>query len=297
MQLNKETQKLLAEIGLEYIETILDRRGTLALRVLKSKSGKRAVLKLQSEDGSEEARHKAKLLVREAEMLSQAPELTNHLYVGHGESQGKYWLLLREVGGEKIHQAAKQIQETVIDQKKRISQLVELLLKVSSFYDALYHGGYLHGDVQPGHTYLEHNKATIIDWGLARKVDERNPLYRGGFVYFVAPEIAAGMHSGKSPIAYSPHAEVYAIGATLYMLYTGHLALDFGVPQAQLREIPMKQKLQHVVENRISSFEEVGADSHPPLEALMRKSLSTNPAERFDNPSSLHQHLRELGSL
>ena len=295
MQLNEETQKLLTEIGLEYIETILDRRGTLALRV--SQSGKRAVLKLQSEDGSEEARHKANLLVREAEMLSQIPDLTNRLYVGHGESQGKHWLLLREVDGEEVHQAAKRIRETATDQKERVSQLVELLLKVSGFYNALYQGGYLHGDVQPAHTYLEHDKITVIDWGLARKVDESNPLYKGGFIYFVAPEIATRMSSGESPIDYSTHAEVYALGATLFMFYTGSLALDFGIPKAELRETPMEQKLQRVVENRIFSFEEVSADSQPSLEALLRKSLSTDPAERFENPSALHQHLRELGSL
>lgn len=295
MQLNEETQKLLTEIGLDYIETILDRRGTLALRV--SQSEKRAVLKLQSEDGSEEARHKAKLLVREAEMLSRIPDLTNRLYVGHDESQGKHWLLVREVDGEEIHQVAKRIRETATDQKEKVSQLVKLLLKVSGFYKALYHGGYLHGDVQPAHIYLENDKITVIDWGLAKKVDESNPLYKGGFIYFVAPEIATRMRTGESPISYTPRAEVYALGATLFMLYTGSLALDFGIPKAELRETPMKQKLQRVMENHIFSFEEMGVDSHPSLEALLRKSLSTDPAERFENPSALHQDLSELENL
>lgn len=289
MRLNEETQKLLGEIGLEYIETILDRRGTLALRV--SQGGKRVVLKLQSEDGSEDARHKAKLLVRETEILSQIPHLTSRLYVGHGESQGKRWLLLREVDGQEVHQAAKHIRESITDRDERGSRLLTLLLKVSSFYDALYKSGYLHGDVQPAHTYLEQGEITVIDWGLARKVDGSNPLYKGGFIYFVAPEIAARMRSGESPIDYTPYAEVYALGATLFMFYTGSLALDFGIPKAQLRETPMEQKLQRVVENRIFSFEEVGADPHPALEVLLRKSLSTNPKERFETPSELHRTL------
>ncbi len=293
MQLNEGTQKLLDEIGLEYIETILDRRGTLALRV--SQDGKHAVLKLQSEDGSEDARHKAKLLVREGETLSQIPHLTNHLYVGHGESKGKHWLLLREVDGQEVHQIAKHIRESITDQNERGSRLMELLLKVSNFYDVLYKSGYLHGDVQPAHTYLEQGEITVVDWGLARKADESNPLYKGGFIYFVAPEIATRMRSSESPIDYTPRAEVYALGATLFMFYTGSLALDFGIPKAQLRETPMEQKLQRVMENRIFSFEEVGADSHSALEALLRKSLSTNPEERFENPSELHQHLVELG--
>lgn len=295
MQLNEETQKLLGKIGLECLETIADRRDTLAIKV--ARDGRNMVLKLASIGESEESKSKTRLLIHEAEVLSQIPQLTNELYVGHGEDSGRHWLLVREIDGEEVHQAAKRIRETATDQKERVSQLVELLLKVSGFYNALYHGGYLHGDVQPAHTYLEHDKITVIDWGLARKVDESNPLYKGGFIYFVAPEIAARMRAGDSSIDYTSRAEVYALGATLFMFYTGSLALDFGVPKAQLRKTLMEQKLQRVVENRIFSFEEVSADSHSSLEALLQKSLSTNPAERFEDPSALHQHLRELGSL
>lgn len=293
MQPSNETQKLLDKIGLEYIETILDRRGTLALRV--SREGKRAVLKLQSEDGSEESNHKAKLLLREAEILSQIPHLTNHLYVDHGSSNEKHWLLIREVDGQEVHQVAKQARESIPHQKERVAYLMKLLLKVSGFYDALYADGYLHGDVQPAHTYLEQNRITVIDWGLARRIDEPNPLYKGGFIYYVAPEIAERMHSGETAIDYTPLAEVYALGATLFMFYTGNLALDFGIPKADLRQAPMEQKLKRVVENRIFSFEEVGADPHPALETLLRKSLLTDPEERFETPSLLHQHLLELG--
>lgn len=295
MQISNEIQQLLDELGLEHVETILDRRGTLALRV--SQKGKHLVLKLQSEDGSEESSHKAKLLVREGKILSCIPHLTNRLYVGHGENGGRHWLLIREIEGQEVHQVAKRVRETISDKKERIAELIKLVLRVSAFYDALYAGGYLHGDVQAAHTYLEHGEITVIDWGLARKVDEPNPLYKGGFIYFVAPEIAASMRADEKTINYTTHAEVYALGATLYMFYAGHLGLDFGIAKENLRQAPMDQKLARVMENRIFSFKEIGADPYPALEALLRKSLSTDPEQRFENPSALHQHLSELGSL
>jgi len=293
MQLNNETQKLLDEIGLGYIETIADRRDTLALRV--ARNGKRMILKLHSDGGSEESKSKASLLVREAEILSQIPYLTNRLYVDYGENSGIRWLLIRDIDGQEVHQAAKQVREKISAQEERVAHLLNLLRKVSAFYDALYVGGYLHGDVQPAHTYLEYDEITVIDWGLARKIDEPNPLYKGGFIYFVAPEIAERMRSGETTIDYTPRAEVYALGATLYMFYTGNLALDFGIPKADLKQAPMEQKLQRVVENRIFSFKEIGADQLPELEALLRKSLLTNPEERFETPSLLHQHILDLG--
>ena len=293
MQLNEETQELLDEIGLEYIETIADRRDTLVLKV--SRGDERTVLKLHSDGEREESKSKARLLAREAEILLQIPHLTNHLYVGHGGSDGKRWLLIRDIDGQEVHQAAEHIRGGITDRDEKDARLITLLLKVSGFYDALYKGGYLHGDVQPAHTYLEQDEITVIDWGLARKTDESNPLYKGGFIYFVAPEIATRMRSSESPIDYTPCAEVYALGATLFMFYAGSLALDFGIPKAQLQATPMEQKLQRVMENRIFSFEEVGADPYSALETLLRKSLSTDPKERFENPSELHQHLVGLG--
>jgi serine/threonine-protein kinase len=295
MQTSNEIQKLLDELGLEYIETVADRRDTLALKVLRD--DKRMVLKLSSVGESEESKSKARLLAHEAEILSQIPHLTNRLYVGHGENGGRQWLLIREINGQEVHQVAKRVRETVSDKKEMVAQLMKLLLKVSAFYDALYTGGYLHGDVQAAHTYLEHGEITVIDWGLARKVSEPNPLYKGGFIYFVAPEIAASMRAGKNIIDYTTRAEVYALGATLYMFYVGHLGLDFGIPKENLRQAPMDQKLARVMENRIFSFEEIGAEPYPELETLLRKSLSTDPEQRFENPSVLHQHLSELGSL
>ncbi len=292
MQLNNETEKLLGEIGVEYLETIADRRDTLVLKVVRG--GKHMILKLHSDGESEESKSKAKLLGREAEILSQIPYLTNHLYVGHGKSDGKHWLLIREIDGQEVHQAAKHYRESISNQEERTSHIMALLLKVSSFYDALYAGGYLHGDVQPAHTYLERDEITVIDWGLARKIDEPNLLYKGGFIYFVAPEIAGQMRSSGLPVEYTPRAEVYALGATLFMFYTGSLALDFGIPKADLRKAPMEQKLQRVIENRIFSFKDVGADPHPALEELLRKSLSTDPAERFETPSVFHRYLLGL---
>lgn len=292
MEPTSETQKLLGELGLQYLETVADRRDTLVLKVVRD--GKPMVLKLHSDGESEESKNKARLLAREAEILSQIPHLTSHLYVGHGESDGKHWLLIREIDGQEAHQTAKRYRESILGQKERVSHLMALLLKVSSFYDTLYAAGYLHGDVQPAHTYLEQGEITVIDWGLARKISDPNPLYKGGFIYFVAPEIAERMRSGKLPIDYTSHAEVYALGATLFMLYTGTLALDFGIPKADLRKAPMEQKLQRAVENRIFSFKDVGADPHPALEALLQKSLSTNPEERFETSSALHQRLLGL---
>lgn len=292
MQPSSEVEVMLNKIGLTYVETIADRRGSVVMRVKRGRE--RFTLKLHMEDGTDIAAQKSELLLREAAILAEIPHLTRKLYVDHGTSGAQNWLLLREVAGGEVHQEAKRIRETVADQGLKVGSLLKLLGKVSAFYDALYIGGYLHGDVQPAHTYIEQDEITIIDWGLARKIEEPNPLYKGGFAYFVAPEIAARMLAKDAVISYTPQSEVYALGATLFMFYTGGLGLDLGIAKSQLREAPIEKKLQRVVENRIFSFEELGADPYPQLETLLRKCLSTSPGGRFADPTLVHQSLIEL---
>jgi serine/threonine protein kinase len=292
MDISIETKKLLEDLGLEYQETILDRRGTLALRV--THKGNPAVLKSISEDGSEESSHKAKLLLREAEILAKIPELTNNLYLSHGTNNERHWLLMREVEGQEVNKLAKQIRKNDLSVEEQNTELLSLILKVSGFYDKLYQGGYLHGDIQPAHTYLEQNKITVIDWGLSRKVSEINPLYKGGFIYFVAPEVASCMLTGDTSIDYTPRSEVYALGTTLYRFFAGSLSLDFGIPLKELKESPMDKKLLAVIKNKIFSFADAGANPYHELEEILAKSLSTDPKDRFENSSALHRRLLEL---
>lgn len=292
MELTTQLQTVLDDIGLTYVETLADRRGSLALAV--TRGDEPLVLKLHNSEETEEARGKARLLERESEILAGIPQLTRNLYVDHGVTGQQVWLLIRDVGREEAHQVAKAIRQENVDPAARRALLQELLVQVSEFYRDLFDGGYLHGDIQPAHTYLEDGQIAVIDWGLARTIEEPNPLYKGGFVYFVAPEIAEQMPYAGNKVEYSTAAEVYALGATLFLLYTGSMTLDFGAPKAELKSVPMEHKLERVRGNDLLSFESVGADAYPELEELLRTSLSTDPTKRFANPIELHQQLSGL---
>jgi len=292
MQLKVELHELLNKLGLKYTGTIADRRGTIVLRV--TRDGAPLILKLHSDSEDEDSRRKEKLLIRESEILTQIPQLTNRLYVEHGTNNKTHWLLIREIDGQLVHLVAKKARETISDQKELTSYLIELLLKVSAFYSTLYCGGYLHGDVQPAHTYLEHGQITIIDWGLSSKLSKPDPMYNGGFIYYVAPEIALQMQLKDAIIKYTPQAEVYALGAVLFMIYTGSLALNFDVAMADIQNVSMENKLRKVIENSIFTFRELKAEPYPSLEECLRRCLSTKPMDRFESPSVLYSHLLEL---
>lgn len=286
MPIAKSAESLLNELGCSYVETVADRRGTLILKVRRASDF--FVLKLCGNDGSRAASAKKRLLEAEANMLRNTPQLTNGLYVADGSYKASPWLMIRAVDGPELFYYLKDIREAKQD------TVLQYLVLITEFYAKLFKGGYLHGDVQPAHVYLEGDKLTVIDWGLARKIEKPNPLYKGGFIYFVAPEVAWQMVDKKSPIEYTPFAEVYGIGATLFMLYTGHMAMDFGIPRDQLKSTPMARKLERVINNTICSFEQLNVEAFPALESILARALATRPHDRYPDPVVLHAALSGL---
>lgn len=292
----KNCTQLCDALNLTTGEVVADRRGSLVLKATLNR--KPVVLKTHSLEGTPESIYKARLLVNEGETLSQMGHLTNDLYIAHGECDGRVWLLTRDLSGCEVSHVAHEVRRSAGDSAERSGHLMELLLAISQFYSTLYAGGYMHGDVQPGHIYLEGDKSradkvTVIDWGLSAPVNQRNSLYRGGFVYFIAPEIAEKM-LGKEGVAYTAAAEVYALGATLFSLFTGYVAVNFGVSEKALQSLSLSDKLIAVTKNRIRSFSEVSVSQHAPLEALLQTSLATNPQRRFKDPIDFHDHLSAL---
>lgn len=292
MELSKTINDLIDEMQLTYRATIADRRDTLVLRV--SRQNESMVLKLHSTGNADNSASKASLLVHEARLLATIPDLTNNLYLDHGLISGRHWLLIRDIDGIEIHAVAKKVRSTSVSRSDTQKQLLQLILKVAAFYNRLYSGGYLHADVQPAHTFLEGDEVTAIDWGLARPISEPNPLYKGGLAYYVSPKIAQQMKDG-GVVEYAPADEVYSIGATIYMIYTGCLPIDFGVPKSELKSMPMELKLQRVIQNQVLSFEQVGAEPFPELEKVIARSLSSELSTRFRDPLVLYHRLIELG--
>jgi eukaryotic-like serine/threonine-protein kinase len=168
--------------------------------------------------------------------------------------------------------------------------------------------GLVHRDVKPANLFLLHPPlpgitpaarktnepvVKIIDWGLARCV--RDPAEgeaaggRGdpdeqkgaliGTADYVAPEQA------RDPTLVDIRADVYSLGCTLYHLLTGQP--PFPAPS-------LMQKLLMHQEKEPPSLRAVRDDVPEELDAIVRKMLAKNPADRYQIPLLVVTPLRRF---
>ncbi len=177
----------------------------------------------------------------------------------------------------------------------RLDDRLALLPAVITVVDAIAyaHGArVIHRDLKPDNVVLgEFGEAVVIDWGLAKPLDDHDAT-RPGF--------AAGSHDGATAAgavigtpAYMPpeqargepvdaHADVYALGAILYFLLAGHR------PYAEAAG-------DHVVSSVLAGPPAPLPASVPrDLAAIVGKAMARDPAERYASARELADDLKRF---
>jgi tRNA A-37 threonylcarbamoyl transferase component Bud32 len=153
----------------------------------------------------------------------------------------------------------------------------------------------LHRDIKPGNVILGvFGETVLIDWGLARRIDEDDPSHgaaadpvgtpapgvlmsnAGGTFGFMSPEqTAQGSQVG-------PASDVYSLGAVLYCLLTGQA--PFAYPTApSAREAILHQ----IRKGDFPRPAKIDSKVHPDLEAVCLKAMALAPGDRYADASAL----------
>lgn len=136
---------------------------------------------------------------------------------------------------------------------------------------AAHEEGYIHGDLRPEHVGLgtteDGVKSVVGDWGLERtcQLAARNSYTTA----YTAPEL----HEGKGDE--DIEIDIYGVGALLYDVLIGHPPLELDSDESD------------IARNQLEPSGEVVSGLPDDLEEILDRSLSKQPADRYQSANSL----------
>ncbi len=156
--------------------------------------------------------------------------------------------------------------------------------QIAEGLQALWKAGYSHGDVKPENVFLcRDGRVKLIDFGFARFIDDRNPRKRPhviqGTAEFLPPEILARLP--ENPVA----ADIYGLGATLFVLLTGRPPFT-GERVADILRLHRQAKPP--------SLKRLRPDLSLQGRSLVEKMLCKQPLRRPQNSTELIHQLIDL---
>ena len=174
----------------------------------------------------------------------------------------------------------------VIRDKSRDENL-DILLKVCDAIGFAHTRGVVHRDIKPENIMLgDFGVVMVMDWGLAlaqpsfEKIDSIvHTAGLGGTPAFMAPEMATG-----PPEAIGPAADIYLLGATLYLIVTGS-------PPHHAENVSLC--LRAVKANEIR---EVKESQRGELLDIALKAMATDPAHRYGDVREFQAAIRQYRS-
>jgi len=154
---------------------------------------------------------------------------------------------------------------------------------IAAALGAAHREGVLHRDVKPANILVEASgRPILVDFGLStRTVQGRSSAGSERLVGtpdFLAPEVLAGA-------GYSPASDIYALGATLYLVLAGRPAF----PAHDLAD-----KLRAIREDDLLPPRALEPGVPKPLQAICLKAMERSPDDRYSSADQLRRDLERF---
>jgi eukaryotic-like serine/threonine-protein kinase len=220
---------------------------------------------------------------REATLLAQLSHPSIVRYVAHGKlAEGSLYLVMEWLEGEGLD-------ERLSSTGLNVAEGVAVVRQIAGALADAHRLGVVHRDLKPSNIFLRGGdlmRATVIDFGIARRVDDSQKLTQTGQVVgspgYLAPEQA---HGGG---AVDARADVFALGCLLYECLTGRPAFSGEHMVALFVRLMLAEPDPLVVQC---------PEAPPELEAILDRLLAKNPDDRPRDAGEVLAELTELTNL
>lgn len=190
-----------------------------------------------------------------------------------GEDNGKYYIIMEYIEGRTLKQLIKKRGTLTI------SEVVDIMIQLSSGLAHAHEGYIIHRDVKPQNIMiLEDGGVKITDFGIATALNatqltQTNSIM--GSVHYLPPEQASGNGS-------TTRSDIYSLGIMMYELLTG--LLPFKGDNA------VEIALKHLKEE-VPSIKEINNSIPQSIENVIIKSTAKNPKNRYNDATEMHNDL------
>jgi serine/threonine protein kinase len=190
----------------------------------------------------------------------------------HFEEDGNAYLVMDFVNGKGL--------DEVIAEKRRLAER-EVLDWARQLMDALAHcheNGVIHRDVKPQNVMITwEGQAVLVDFGLAKLADPRDPRTRTAMRGLGTPEYAPPEQYDTTEGGTDPRTDIYSLAATLYHALAGE------PPPTVSKRVVDPEVLVPLQETR-------GGISERTDQVLM-KALALRPSQRFQSIAQMYYAL------
>ncbi|AWM36040.1 Serine/threonine-protein kinase PrkC [Gemmata obscuriglobus] len=171
-------------------------------------------------------------------------------------------------------------------------RVLRLLSDLAAGLDHAHHRGILHLDIKPANVLLaDTGEPMLLDFNLAHDTTAtaRGPV--GGTLPYAAPEQLAEIDT-RAGHAVDERADLYALGALAYELFTAEQAFPAGM-------MSKSEFKQYIANRRTVPSVRAAAPAVPrAVDAIVRKLLAPSPADRYQTALELKTDLdRQLADL
>lgn len=200
-----------------------------------------------------------------------------------GEANGICYLAMERLEGLTLHEKLKQ------DHWLPLAEALSLARQAAEGLAVLHQHALVHRDVKPANLWLEMRKGQLrriklIDFGIARRVDESSQLTQPGQIVgtlvYMAPEQAQGLKvDGRT--------DLFSLGCVLYHMLTGHPPL--GGKKSQTQTL-----LKEIIRGQTMVVRDKAPQVPPPVARLIEELLARKPEDRPASAAIVADRLRQL---
>jgi serine/threonine protein kinase len=197
-----------------------------------------------------------------------------------GEDQGLYFIAFEFVKGQTLR--------AIVEKEGRLSvaRAIGYMLQIASGLAHAATRGVVHRDIKPSNIIITPNgRAKLVDMGLARSLEmqtdgalTKSGVTLGTFDY-ISPEQAL------EPREADIRSDIYSLGCTSYHMLTGQPPVPEGTAAKKLHH----QQYVPPIDPR-----QLNRDIPDEIAALLARMMAKDPADRFQDPEELVNHLLVL---